>query len=104
MAAAGETSASARARVAAARAVQLERSGCLNARLDRVELERVLRPTREARRALDAAIRAEVLSGRGLVRVQRVARTIADLDGRDSVDAAALALAVHLRVGDRVLA
>lgn len=104
LAAAGETSASARARVAAARAVQLERSGCLNARLDRVELERVLRPTREARRALDAAIRAEVLSGRGLVRVQRVARTIADLDGRDSVDAAALALAVHLRVGDRVLA
>lgn len=89
-----------RARVAAAHATQRERSGRLNARLADPELERVFSPTNPARRALRAASRAERLSARGVKKVQRVARTLADLEGRTRIDSDDIELAIHLRVGE----
>ncbi len=95
-----EGTAAARERIAAVRALQRERSGLLNARLERRALERVLSLTGEARRTLSAAAKSGLLTARGLAKVRRVARTVADLEGKERVDADAAALALHLRVGE----
>jgi len=87
-----------RERVARARAIQLERAGCLNARLDERTLQRTAGLGPEARRALASAARTAGLTARGVARVQRVARTLADLDGRAKVTSDDVAMAVHLRV------
>ena len=50
--------------------------------------------------ALGAAYERNALSARGRHRVLRVARTIADLDGRDRVSAADVLMAVSLRHRD----
>jgi len=50
---------------------------------------------------LERAMRALALSARGYHRVLRVARTIADLEGRDRVAAGHVAEAVLLRQLDR---
>jgi magnesium chelatase family protein len=79
-----EDSLTVRARVHDARQTQLERSGSTNANLTRRELDRL--PYEDA--ALDlvaAAVRKGVLTGRGADRVRRIARTIADLEHRETV-------------------
>jgi magnesium chelatase family protein len=65
--------------VAAARAVQTARAGKLNADLTCPELQRHCRPDLRGRRLLAQARARLVLSARGVHRVLRVARTIADL-------------------------
>jgi len=84
-------------RVAAARAAQLERAaqfdpkdgrhgeGSLNAVLDGEALERFATPDEPGRALLMQATEAMGLTARGYVRVLRVARTMADLDGADGV-------------------
>jgi magnesium chelatase family protein len=74
----GEASAVVRARVEQARSRALER-GCLNRDLGRRRLD-ALEMTPAAGRMLRLALAKGMLSGRGLDRVRRVARTIADLD------------------------
>ena len=55
--------------------------------------------TPEARQLLRSELERGRLSGRGLHRVRRVARTIADLDGdHDVIDDGAVATALQLRV------
>jgi magnesium chelatase family protein len=55
-----------------------------------------------ARRALETVARTQHLSGRGVTRLLRVARTVADLEGSDSVCAEHLAEVVGFRAkGDR---
>ncbi|RMG18512.1 MAG: ATP-binding protein [Planctomycetota bacterium] len=93
-------SAVARERVVSARALQRERAGCLNARLDADALRRSLSLTPAARRALGAAARARVLSARGVAKVQRCARTAADLAGRERVNEGDVDLALSLRLPD----
>jgi magnesium chelatase family protein len=56
---------------------------------------------RAAELALSAAYEQGSLSARGRHRVVRVARTLADLDGRDRVSAADVLMAVSLRQRDR---
>jgi len=74
------TTAIAAAQVRAARAVQLARTGSLNADLPGNEVQRRCRLDRAGRRLL-AHVRAKLaLSARGVHRVLRVARTIADLE------------------------
>jgi magnesium chelatase family protein len=80
---AASTSASAAERVHRARALQLRRTGKLNNELDGSEIGRVCRLDRACRLLLTQARAKLGLSARGVHRVLRVARTIADLDLAD---------------------
>jgi magnesium chelatase family protein len=87
--------------VIAARAVQLERAGKLNARLDARALWRVVKLGQEERTLLKRAADRWQLSARGSLRVLKVARTIADLAQAETVGAEHVAEALQLRCRDR---
>jgi magnesium chelatase family protein len=81
-----------RARVAAARERQLARNARAgapgpNGRLDGLPLERACAPLAALEPLLQEAMRVHRLGGRARVRLLRVARTLADLDGREQVAA-----------------
>jgi magnesium chelatase family protein len=91
----GEGSVAVRLRVLEARRVQSERSR-LNCRLDRTALDAMSWSTgaeAELRRGVDVL----GLTGRGWDRVRRVARTVADLDGRTPIEAGDVSQALDLR-------
>ena len=94
---AGEPSARVRRRVEAARRRQLARQGQLNAMLSPRELARVAKPDAEGERLVRAAMERLALSARAYHRVLRVARTIADLEGEERVQARHLAEALGYR-------
>jgi magnesium chelatase family protein len=101
----GEPSAAIRARVERARAIQRERylefNERTNAGIGAPELSRFCTLGREATALLrNAALRGH-LSARGLDRITRVARTIADLAGCASLEAAHLAEAIGYRTLER---
>jgi magnesium chelatase family protein len=75
-----ESTAAVRERVLVARAAALDRNGVLNAALTPSMLDVCAPLAVEARGALRRELEANRLTGRGLHRVRRVARTIADLD------------------------
>ena len=81
----GESSAAVSARVMAAQAVQLARQDCLNARLDGEALGALAAPDARGRKLLDQIIDDGGLTARGFNRILRVARSLADLAGRDSL-------------------
>jgi magnesium chelatase family protein len=95
------SSAGARAEVRAARrrqARRLREEGVrVNGQMDASMLRRHVRLPAEAQRMLDAARERGLLSARGQHRVLRVARTIADLAGRERVLAQDLGEAIALR-------
>jgi magnesium chelatase family protein len=98
----GEPSTSVRARVVAARSIQLQRYAG-NAIRTNAELTPRLMSAHCAidaggMRVLDAAIRRMSLSARGFDRVRKVARTIADLAGDDRIRAEHVAEALQFRV------
>lgn len=93
----GESSAEIRGRVIAARVRQLSRDGMLNARLQGRELRARAPLDPQARRMLDAALARVALTARGHDRVLRVARTIADLAGADTIGADHLGEALQFR-------
>ena len=95
----GEPTCSTAARVAVARALAQDRGVRVNAELDAAGLDRWARPCPAARDVLEVALRTGMLSARGLARVRAVARTAADLAGRESPELAAddIALALTLR-------
>ncbi len=98
----GEPSAVVRSRVLAARALATARQGSLNAALSAAQLDALAPVEPRAHDRLRAELEAGRLSGRGLHRVRKVARTIADLHGAADVVAddhvvAALQLRVELR-------
>jgi len=99
------TSARAAERVRAAHAVQRARAGKLNAALDGGELGNFCRLDRQGRRLLAQARAKLALSARGVHRVLRVARTIADLDSAGEASTqlglSHLAEALQLHVADR---
>ena len=102
---AGESSQSVARRVAAARAVQLERFGQVetpyNAAMGAESLSRFCAVDAAGRALLDAAFEKLGLSARALDRVLKVARTMADLAGSDSIRSTHLAEAIQYRVLDR---
>ena len=100
----GEPSADVRLRVSAARARQVDRASShnsfsVNAFLPVAELRRVGRPDADGERLLRHAVDRLGLSARGVDRLSRVARTIADLSDADKVRVEHLAEALHFRQG-----
>jgi magnesium chelatase family protein len=98
-----ESSAGIRERVVLARARQAARStesgAAVNARLSGKMLRRFARPDEAGRALLHSAVERLALSGRAHDRILRVARSIADLDGRLSVVADDVAEALQYRLG-----
>ncbi len=99
-----EGSADIAARIAGARAIQTARFGKLglttlrtNAHLDGTLLEEVARPDAQGLALLQDAANAMNLSARGYHRVLRLARTLADLDGDQTVTRLNVAEALSYR-------
>ena len=98
---AGEDSAAIRARVEAARAIQQQRAGCLNAGLSQAATMAWCRLQPHDQALLERAIESLHLSARSLHRILRVARTIADLAGSPAIATAHLTEALGYRQADR---
>lgn len=100
----GLSSAQMRERVLAARGRMESRQGRgrANAKLSGRELDRCCALEGPAQRLLEGAMRDLGLSARAYDRVRRVARTIADFDGSDSIGDAQVAEAIHYRILDRM--
>ncbi len=81
----------------AARSRQAKRGPEPNARILDAKLDTRLAITREANALLGRAVDRLNLSARAARRIQRVARTIADLAAEDRVDSAAVAEALGYR-------
>ena len=95
----GEPSATVAARVVAARDLAVLRGVRSNAELPATRLDDVAPLADGATRLLEEALRSGRLSARGLHRVRRVARTVADLQGAPhELSAAHVAIALGLRV------
>jgi magnesium chelatase family protein len=94
----GEDSSTVAQRVVDVRALARQRGVRFNAELSAAQLDAVARLTPAAERVLEHKLRTSALSARGLDRVRRVARTLADLDGApDAVDEQHVCAALELR-------
>ncbi|MEO7432792.1 MAG: YifB family Mg chelatase-like AAA ATPase [Dokdonella sp.] len=93
----GDDSATVRARVIAARTLQLARAGKPNAWLDNREAERDCVLDERMHALLDRAVERLGLSARGYHRVLRVARTIADLAHAPRIDISHVSEAIQFR-------
>jgi len=95
----GESSATVRARVRAARDRQIERQGRPNALLGSDEVDRHARPDEAGAQLLKQAMARLSLTARAYHRILKVARSIADLAGIEQINAAHVAEAIHYRRG-----
>jgi magnesium chelatase family protein len=96
----GDASATVRRRVERARSLQAGRyssQAVTNSSATKGMLERRLCPSEAARAVLELAADALALSGRGIDRVLRVARTLADLEEAEEVAEEHVAEALHYR-------
>jgi magnesium chelatase family protein len=101
----GESSALVAARVVQARALAAARNGDVNSKIAVDDLDTFAPLAPAARALLRRELEAGRLSGRGLHRVRRVARTIADLNGAPAVvEESHVATALQLRTGLAALA
>ncbi|MBI3783623.1 MAG: ATP-binding protein [Deltaproteobacteria bacterium] len=102
----GESSATIRARVDAARRSQLARfqgrSLFCNAQMAARDLRRHCKPDAPAEKLLESAMTKLGLSARAYTRILKVARTIADLDACTDITATHVAEAIQYRSLDRV--
>jgi magnesium chelatase family protein len=102
-----ESSSSIRRRVAKARSVQQDRFKgygiSRNAELEDRQLKRWCAPPESAKNLIFDAVRRFRLSARSYNRMLRVARTIADLDGRDAVNTDDILESLSYREVERIL-
>lgn len=96
-----ETSKQIRQRVEAARQIQWQRSGKINAELGVKELKNVCKLSVAATNVLKAAVNQLHLSARQFSRILKVARTIADLGGLENIEPSHLAEALHYRAQEK---
>ena len=94
---AGESSAQVRARVTVARGRQVRRAGKPNAALNNHEVLRHCALAAADRELLERSLDRLGLSARAYHRILRVARTIADLAGAESIGTPHLAEAIQYR-------
>ena len=92
-----ETSAQIRTRVVAAYKRQIARQGCQNAHLDGTALDAAATLAPELQNFLNTAAEKMGMSARGYNRVRRIARTIADLAGRNEIEMGDIAEALSYR-------
>jgi magnesium chelatase family protein len=97
----GESTASAAKRVARSRHLQLARQGACNARLNDAQLDRWCRLDRKGKAVLERSMKHLGLSARARGRILKVSRTIADLDGEETISASHVSQAILLRCLDR---
>jgi magnesium chelatase family protein len=101
-----EPSADVRQRVMAARDIQRLRFGdapavrC-NARMPTATVQRLCRLDAAGRALLEGAVRRLGFSARAIERMVKVARTIADLEGKEKIEPVHLAEAIQYRSLDR---
>lgn len=93
----GESSEEIRERVVRAHEIQIERSGVVNARLVGDELRKACALDSKTQRTLERAVNAFNLSARGHDRLLRLARTIADLDGKSVIENSHVVEAIGFR-------
>ena len=93
----GESSSSVAERISAARDIQLARAGKTNADLSSAELNGVFHADSETFDLLETAMEKLSLSARAYQRVQRVARTIADLADEEIIASMHVAEALRMR-------
>ncbi len=98
-----ETSATVQSRVQGARHIQAKRYGSEkdNARLTPREMKRYCAVSPDGEAILKAAVDRLGLSARAFDRIRKVARTIADLEGCDAIEARHIGEAIHYRCLDR---
>jgi magnesium chelatase family protein len=96
-----ESSLLVRARVERARERQIQRSGATNAALNNRQVESVCKLSREGQMLVEQAMEKLGLSARAYHRILKVARTIADLAGSESIQVAHLSEAISYRRLDR---
>ena len=94
---AGESSSIIKGRVEQSRQAQLERQGKPNSLLGSAEIDRLCGTDREGDQLLRHALARLLLSARAYHRVLRVARSIADLAGRNTIAAEHIAEAIQYR-------
>ncbi|MEE8338507.1 MAG: hypothetical protein V3R56_00085 [Xanthomonadales bacterium] len=93
-----ECSASIRQRVIAAREIQLSRAGQPNAHLGSQAVAKHCQLNPVCHRLLEDAARQRFLSPRACQRILKVARTLADLEGTETIGQAHLAEAISYRM------
>ncbi|MBQ8539948.1 MAG: YifB family Mg chelatase-like AAA ATPase [Clostridia bacterium] len=103
----GESSAALRERIEKARAIQQERykneSVTCNADLSGYLVEKYCVLGEDEKALLENAFKTMTLSARAYTRILKVARTIADLDGRENIDTMDIAEAIGYRSLDKKL-
>ena len=96
-----ESSAAIAARVKRARDIQIARQGKCNARLLDAQINRLCAPDKKGREILNLAMEKLGFSARTRQRILKLARTIADLSGEETVGAQQVGEAVNFRMFDR---
>ena len=97
----GESSSAVRARVEIAYQRQLARQGKSNSQLATKEIDRLCKPDEAGENLLKQAISRLSLSARAYHRILKLARTIADLAGKDNITSAYIGEAIQYRRLDR---
>ena len=92
-----ESSAEVRERICKARDLQWQRQGCINTQLQGKKLEQHCELEEQAEKLLMHATQKLKLSARGLHRIIKVARTIADLNESEVIKTPHLSEAINLR-------
>jgi magnesium chelatase family protein len=100
----GESSAAVRERVVEAQAAQRRRSGRRNAHLEPRQIKGCCKLDAGTDEFLEQCVNRLALSGRAIHRILRVARTVADLAGRERLERRDVAEAINLRALDRAIA